>query len=239
MRNIYIGFDPREATAFAVCRHSINRLLTQQIHVKGIVLDDMRRRGLYSRPTEWRKSAADKPIMWDVISDAPMSTEFAISRFLTPHLAQRGWALFMDCDMMAVGNFARLFERLNPDYAVMCVKHNHSPVSGGKMDGQVQTAYARKNWSSFMLFNCDHPSNKKLTVDMVNTLPGRDLHRFCWLDDKEIGELDVGWNWLVGEQPEPAKLNNVHYTMGGPWFHDYENVPYADRWREQLISWAG
>jgi hypothetical protein len=52
-----------------------------------------------------------------------------------------------------------------------------------------------------MLFNCDHPSNKKLTVEMINTLPGRDLHRFCWLEDDEIGELDPGWNWLVGEQP--------------------------------------
>ena len=31
------------------------------------------------------------------------------------------------------------------------------------MDGVVQTSYPRKNWSSLMLFNCDHPSVKKLT----------------------------------------------------------------------------
>lgn len=96
-RSIWIGFDPREAAAFAVCRHSINRWLTQQIPVKGIVLSDLRRRGLYTRPTEVRSNGQ----LWDTISDAPMSTEFAISRFFTPLLAGGGWAMFLDCDMLA------------------------------------------------------------------------------------------------------------------------------------------
>jgi hypothetical protein len=33
-----------------------------------------------------------------------------------------------------------------------------------------------------MVFNCDHPANRALTLDLINTVPGRDLHRFCWLD---------------------------------------------------------
>jgi len=39
------------------------------------------------------------------------------------------------------------------------------------MDGQVQSKYARKNWSSFMIFNCHHEANQALTPEMVNALP--------------------------------------------------------------------
>jgi len=100
------------------------------------------------------------------------------------------------------------------------------------MDGMVQTSYSRKNWSSVMLFNCSHPSNKNLTVDLVNTVPGRDLHRFCWLKDNEIGELPLEWNYLVGY----SKLNGskpalVHFTHGLPDLAGYEDQEYADEWR--------
>ncbi len=235
MNSIWIGFDARETAAYTVCKSTIKFGLTQQIPIRPIILDEMRDRGLY-----WRKTSRKDGRLWDEISGAPMSTEFAISRFLTPHLASSGWALFQDCDMMARANYARLFDNLGPysPYAVMCVKHQYEPKTGPKMDGQLQTLYQRKNWSSFMLFNCDHPSNKKLTVDMVNTLPGRDLHRFCWLEDDEIGAIDPGWNWLVGEQPEPFPLFNIHYTQGGPWFQEYEDVPYGECWRRELYSSA-
>ena len=37
------------------------------------------------------------------------STEFAFSRFLVPFLCGfRGWALFMDCDMLVLDDIARL-----------------------------------------------------------------------------------------------------------------------------------
>lgn len=211
--------------------------------IRGVVLEDVMRDDLYWRKTEVRKSAADSPILWDCISEAPMSTEFAISRFLTPILAMRDyrdahWALFMDSDMMATTNFARVFDEADPDKALMCVKHDYAPTSPNKMDGQIQTTYPRKNWSSFMLFNCRHPSNERLTPELINSVPGRDLHRFCWLDDSEIGALRPGWNWLVDEQPEPQPLMNIHWTRGGPWFPGFEEVPYADEWREELYSWA-
>ena len=37
------------------------------------------------------------------------------------------------------------------------------------MDGKKQIAYPRKNWSSFMIFNCDHPDVIALTPAVVNT----------------------------------------------------------------------
>ena len=236
MNSIWIGFDPRETAAFAVCRQALRERLTKEIPIHGLTLENLK--GVYSRPTEIRKSACDNPILWDCISEAPMSTEFAISRFFVPYLAKSGWALFMDCDMLPVADFSELFDICDPHYAVMCVNHKYETKQSTKMDGQVQTTYPKKNWSSVMAFNCDHPANKALTLDALNTLPGRDLHRFCWLDDSEIGKLDPGWNWLVGEQDEPVDLKNIHYTTGGPWFHGYENVPYADQWRQALNRWT-
>lgn len=234
-RSIWVGFDPREAAAFAVCRDTIIRRLTQIIPVHGIVLDMLREAELYYRPTEMRDGK-----LWDVISDAPMSTEFAISRFFTVMLAGTGWGLFMDCDMLVRVSLVRLFEyaEQHPEYAVICVKHNHVPTETTKMDGQAQLRYARKNWSSFVLYNADHPSNKKLTVEMLNTLPGRDLHRFCWLEDHEIGEIGPEWNFLVGETKADVVPNVLHFTKGGPWMHDYQDVDYANEWMESLNQWA-
>lgn len=233
MSSIWIGFDPREAAAFAVARYSIKKHLTQPIPISGLVLEDLQNRGLYYRPTERRLGR-----LHDVISQHQMATEFAISRFLVPHLAKRGWALFMDCDMLLRANIARVFEGLDGRKAVYCVKHNHVPDNVTKMDDCVQSQYARKNWSSFMIFNCGHPSNKKLTIELVNSIPGRDLHRFCWLEDDEIGELPVEWNWLVGHSDPARDPKNVHFTDGGPWFEAFRNVQFADEWETALNQWA-
>src|SRR5665213_1643512 len=112
-RSIFIGFDPREAGAFAVARHSVRRHLTQPIPIRGLVLSELRAKGFYTRPMEMREGAAGKPVMWDTLSDAPMSTEHANARFLVPKVAEKGWALFMDGDMLARGNLARMFNGLD------------------------------------------------------------------------------------------------------------------------------
>lgn len=232
-RSIFIGFDPREAEAFAVCRNSLRRHCGDSIPIHGICLDDMRERGLY-----WRHTSNRDGRLWDDISGAPMATEFAISRFLTPFLAVGGLALFMDCDVLARADVNELFDQADPSKAVMCVQHVHEPPEGVKMDGQLQVLYARKNWSSVMLFNVDHPSNSALTVGLVNSVPGRDLHRFCWLKDDEIGALDPAWNFLVGHTDPSVDPKLVHFTEGGPWFEKYRNVPYADEWIAERNSWA-
>ena len=232
-QSIFIGYDPRQAEAFAVCRDSIRKRLNLPIPIYGLVLDKLRADGLYSRKTERRGEQ-----LWDNISGAPMSTEFAISRFLVPHLSKGGQALFLDCDMMArCRNFAEIFEICDRSKAVWCVKHDYQPTQAIKMDGQVQTRYERKNWSSFMMFT-DHVANKTLTPEVVNTLPGRDLHRFCWLEDDEIGELGSEWNFLVGHTDPSIDPRIVHFTDGTPSMPGYENVAYADEWRAELEGWA-
>jgi len=232
--SIWLGFDTREAVAFAVARFTARRRLNMPIPIYGLVLDQLIKDGLYLRPTERRDGR-----LWDVISDAPMSTEFAIARFLTPILAKRGWALFMDSDILVRSDLSRLFaEAEHSGKAVLCVQHNHVPREREKMDGQAQLSYPRKNWSSVMLFNCDHPANKRLTLDLINNAPGRDLHRLCWLDDSEIGALDPRWNWLVGASPGGTDPGVVHFTQGFPLMPGYENQPYAEDWREALAAWA-
>lgn len=235
---IWIGYDPRETDAFLVTRESARRRLTQPIPIRSLWLPALRSAGLYKRPT--RRLSNNQ--LWDDISNAPMSTEFAISRFLVPHLTQMhmglkqpaGWSIFMDGDMLVRTSLCRLGELAQSEYAVMVVKHNHFPRGMVKMDAQIQTAYPRKNWSSMILFNCEHPSNKKLTLEMVNTLPGRDLHRFCWLEDSEIGELDLSWNWLVGNSPACESPGIVHFTDGVPSMSGYDKVEYSKEWRDEL-----
>lgn len=240
--SVWIGFDPREAAAFAVARDSLRRF-DRYIPVNGVILSDLQANGMYYRATE-RKLGK----LWDKISEAPMATEFAISRFLVPSIVRKrnhgwhpnGWAIFTDCDVLWRAPPEELRKLLDDEKAVMCVKHQYVPDNDIKMDGQEQTRYARKNWSSVMAFNVDHPANKGLDVEMVNTMPGRDLHRFCWLDDDEIGELPPEWNYLVGitELPEGVTPKIVHFTDGGPWFEAFRNVEYADEWMREIERWA-
>ena len=165
--------------------------------------------------------------------DPLASTEFTYSRFLVPSLMNfNGWAVFCDCDFVFLDDVAKLFENLSEDKAVYCVQHDYSPTEKHKMDGQQQTIYPRKNWSSFIVFNCSHPSNHKLDINLVNNETGSFLHQFKWLQDSEIGSLDERWNWLEGWT---SKHNNkkpyaVHYTRGGPWFNEWQDVEFADEW---------
>jgi hypothetical protein len=116
-------------------------------------------------------------------SDEHAARQFAVSGAAS---GPSGWALFMDGDMLVRGQINEQIAKLENRFAVYCVKHRHEPPAGTKMDGQEQTRYARKNWSSFMIFNCDHPANKALDGRNWSTaIPGRDLHRFCWLEDRD------------------------------------------------------
>lgn len=236
---IWVGFDEREADAFAVAKESIRRRLSIRLPVMGLLLTDLQRRGLYKRPIEWRPSAADRPVMWDVVSDAPMSTQHAIARFFIPHLTARGgWALFTDGDVLVRSNLCRLFDHLDDSKALYCVQHQYQPAPGSKMDGQIQTAYARKNWSSVMALNLDHPANRALTLDVLNNTPGRDLHRFMWLEDRQIGALDPEWNHLVGAQEHCEDAKVAHFTLGTPSMPGFETQPFADEWRRERDDWA-
>ncbi|MEM6661809.1 MAG: glycosyltransferase [Pseudomonadota bacterium] len=215
---VYIGWDSREDIAYQVARRSLLDNASIDVEVIPIKITELVVRGLYTREI-----------------DPLASTEFTYSRFLTPHLAGfDGWALFCDCDFLFCGDVAELSQYMKPDHAVACVQHDYTPKNTTKMDGQAQTVYPRKNWSSFMLFNCAHASTRKLTVDVVNSESGAYLHRMQWAEDNEIGSIPTSWNWLEGWNTiaDDGQPNAVHFTNGGPWFEDWQDVDFADEWRK-------
>lgn len=224
----FLGWDAAQMHAYVVADYSLRK------HARDVALDihrlampTLRTQGLYTRPTGLTEHG-----YWDEISAAPMSTGHAIARFLVPQLCNyEGWALFTDGDVLFRTDIAALFALADPSKAIQVVQHRHDPREVVKMDGHAQTTYARKNWSSVILWNCGHDANRALTVDLVNTLPGRDLHRFCWLDDSLIGALPARWNVLVGSElvVDPAL---VHFTSGVPDMKGYEHCDFSDEWYE-------
>lgn len=215
----YIGYEPREPMSFEVAAKTARRY---GCHVIPLREDKLRMAGLLTRPLDTRGE------MWDLNSSAPQSTSFAIARFFVPLLAHTGWCLFVDSDVVFLDDPAMLGKYMDDAKAVMVVKHPSFDAGQVKMDGREQTSYYRKWWSSVMLWNVDHPANRRLNLMMLNQWPGRDLHAFKWLHDEEIGELPPEANWLVGVQKKPERPMIAHFTLGTPEMPGYEKCEHAD-----------
>ena len=228
---VYIGCDSREREVDEVCEKSIRRF-NNAVDIRKLVLDEL---PVYTRP--YHKEHGQ---YIDDVTGANFSTEFAFSRFLVPYLNDYdGWAVFCDCDFLFRADVMEMSKYMDKRFAVAVVPHDHQPEDLEKMDGQVQSRYFRKNWSSFILWNCGHEKNRRLTPDKVNEMPGLWLHGFQWLDDGEINQLPEEWNWLVGEHGDISPTTHfrdsidikaVHMTEGTPLWEKYRNVPFADEW---------
>lgn len=224
--NIYVGWDEREIDAYNVCCKSIERYTDKKFNCKIIPLKrkELQDTGVYCRE-----------------NDPLAATEFTYTRFLVPMLQGfKGYAVFCDCDFLWQRGVDELVSEIdfNPEKAVYVCKHDYIPSQEIKMDNKLQTTYPRKNWSSLIIWNCEHPKNKTLTSDCVNSATGAFLHRFQWLNDSEIGDINIQWNWLVGEYNEDQHgvPKALHYTNGGPWFEDYKDCPYATLWNKEYHS---
>lgn len=223
---IFVGYDPGEDVAYEVCRYSLSERSSIPVDVIPIKQSELRDSKLY-----WRERGKLE------------STEFSFTRFLTPYLANYdGWAMFVDCDFLYLGDIKELKDLLDDGYALMCVQHDYAPKETTKMDGRVQTVYPRKNWSSMVLYNCGHPKNRQLTPEVVSTQTGAYLHRFQWLEDDEIGSVPFVWNFLVGHnevvEGDPTTYPKaIHYTLGGPWFDAWKDCQYGDLWLAELENY--
>jgi lipopolysaccharide biosynthesis glycosyltransferase len=149
------------------------------------------------------------------------SNQFIYSRFLVPHLMEyKGWAIFMDGDMLLRDDIEKLWALRDESKAVMIVKHDYKTKMTEKYLGSKNEDYPRKNWSSVILWNCEHAANKVVTTEFIENATGAQLHRFTWLTDDLIGELPAEWNWLDVEYDRNLLAKLVHYTLGTPCFHD-------------------
>ena len=218
----FIGWDPRDALAYEVCKQSL--LNHASIPVEVIALKDweLRAKGIYWRPYH----VDERGQMWDDRDGKPFSTNFSFTRFCVPVLEEYGGeqVVFCDPDMLWRADIAELLEEAG-DRDLACVKHDHHPPEVEKMTSNIQTRYFRKNWSSLMVMR---PSAcKRLSKYAVNNQTGQWLHAMHWMDESKIGALPEEWNWLEGWSDPDMSPKIAHFTRGTPDMRGYENVPYA------------
>lgn len=232
MPRVYVGYDPKEETAFRVCQKSM-KAHCALADISRVGLGPLRRAGLYRRNFFVE---AGQP--YDATDGRPFSTEFSFSRFLVPILGAiegRHWVLWCDSDFLFRADICDLFDLADDRYACLVVKHDYHPEDGQKLRSHVvQEAYPRKSWSSLVLWNCLHPATQSLTAYEVNTMPGRWLHGLTWLRDDQIGEIPQEWNWLQGWSDPAIEARAVHYTIGTP---DVSGVPMT-RWDSEWLEYA-
>ena len=205
MIDIVVGFDQREAVAYHTFCQSVIDNCSEPVRFTPLVAHNVERKG--------------------------GSNDFIYSRFLVPHLmGYRGWAIFADGDMVCREDIARLWEMRDDRYAVQVVQHDYQTKHPRKYLGNKNDNYPRKNWSSLILWNCAHIANRCLDKQTIDSVEGSFLHRFGWLNESEIGELPLTWNWLAMEYPGNDNAQIVHYTIGTPCFATYQNCDMSQYW---------
>ena len=212
---IFIGYDKKEAIAYHVCSNSIIRKSTNPVSITPLSLNMF---------NFYRETHIDG------------SNTFIYSRFLVPYLmSYKGWAIFIDGDMLLRSDISELWSMRDEKFAVQVVKHKYKTRQSKKYLGANNENYPRKNWSSVILWDCNHIKNKIMTPGKIQNSSGAELHRFTWLKDNEIGELPVEWNWL----PDEFGVNNdaklLHYTLGTPCFHEFATTPMGEEWHREKI----
>ena len=214
---IFIGYDSKQHVASEVCKFSIDLHSRYQIDTVDLKLADMKEAGYYFRQDQ-----------------SPNSTEFTYIRFLVPFLNNyTGWSLFVDSDFIFTRDVTTILDDImwdphSSERACYVVKHpEYTPKSDTKFYGHAQYTFPKKNWSSLILFNNEHPSCRRLNPMSVSNRSPQWLHRFNWCDESEVHGLDPDWNFLVGEHEPGVRVpKGIHFTNGGPfngvWGQDYE-----------------
>ncbi len=210
--NVVVGFDQKEAIAFHTFTQSVIEKSSLPVTFTPLAVNTLK---------DYKEEHTDG------------SNAFIYSRFLTPYLNDfKGWAIFADGDMICQADIKELWDLRDESKALLVVKHNYKTKASQKYLGNINENYPRKNWSSVVLWNCSHPSHKILTPDFIAKQTGKYLHRFSWLNDNDIGELPMEWNWLAIEYPINIKAKLIHFTLGTPCFINYRNTEMANYWLE-------
>lgn len=212
MIRIVIGFDQRESVAYHTFCQSILEKASMPVSFTPLALGTLQ---------DFSETHSDG------------SNSFIYSRFLTPWLMKfEGWAIFADGDMVCQDDISKLWALRDASKAVQVIQHNYKTKAERKYLGNKNENYPRKNWSSLILWNCNHPKHKILTPQFIMRQTGAFLHRFTWLDDNEIGSLPKEWNWLTTEYDDNFAASLLHYTLGTPCFKDYTDAAMSAVWHQ-------
>lgn len=205
-----VGFDQKESIVYHTFVQSIIDTSSSPVSFFPLVLKTL---------NSYKETHLDK------------SNEFIYSRFLTPYINNfEGWAIFADGDMICQSDITELWNLRDDRKALQVVKHNYKTKMQKKYLGNLNENYPKKNWSSLVLWNCSHPKHKILTPDFISSQSGKYLHRFSWLEEEDIGELPMDWNWLAIEYPENYDAKLIHFTLGAPCFKEFKNTEMSDIW---------
>lgn len=215
MIRLYAGFDPREEAGYHAFCSSVIEHASEPVTICPLHLPMFRK--------FYRKGQAEG------------SNAFTFTRFLIPYLENfEGQAIFMDgSDMVLKEDIAKLWHMRDVFKAVQVVKHDYQTRHPRKFIGTAMESqnmnYPRKNWTSVMLINCAHYSWRQVTPETVEKMPGVELHRLSFIQDRFIGEIPKEWNWLADEYGE-GDANLIHWTAGIPGFEHYKDAPMAGDW---------
>ncbi len=194
IRPIFIGYDPRQQLSYNVLQNSILRRTTEPVAILPLKIETL-------------------PI------DRQGLTPFTWTRFLVPWMMSGlGWALFLDSDMLCLGDICELFRMVEKEKDPKAVYVVKGP--------------ARFEWAALMMFNCAHPANRELTPTAIEQ--AKNLHTIGWLDDHLIGEFPREWahTVLYDEPRKDAKL--VHYTAGIPIFPETSGCEYTQEYAAEI-----
>lgn len=212
---IFIGYDNREAIAYHVCTNSIIRQSSVPVAFHPLSLNLL---------SSYKETHTDG------------SNHFIYSRFLVPYFMNyKGWAIFIDGDMILRTDINELWKLRDDSKAVMVVQHDYKTRMTEKYLGAKNENYPRKNWSSVIMWNCSHPGNSVVTPEYVQNATGAQVHRFSWLPNSEIGSLPIEWNWLPDEFGANSDAKLLHFTLGTPSFHDFATTAMSDEWHRERI----
>lgn len=187
---VYIGIDPRSPVSYNVLQWSVTRRSSRPVAIVPLVLPTLpiTRRGL---------------------------TDFTFSRFLCPALSGfQGKSVFMDADMLVLGDVAELFDLATDEHPVWVVKNER-----------------RFEWPSMMVFNNDQC--QVLTPEYIDN-EEHSPASFDWAES--VGELPQEWNFCVGYDDPGALPKLIHYTAGVPDFPETRTFDYAAEWIAECES---
>ncbi len=194
---IFIGFDPRQPIAAQVLAHSI-----------------------------WERASGPVSITRLQLNQLPLKrvglTQFTFSRYLVPHLCgYAGKAMFMDADMLCLGDVYEIPKIADPQKAAVCVVKNPA---------------LQFEWPSLMYF--DNELCKNLTPAFIEAGNPQMLK---WAEN--VGNLPSEWNQLVGYDKPRKDAKNVHFTAGLPCFEETKSCEYSKEWHDEhhksvsSVSW--
>jgi len=184
---IYIGVDSRQPIAFQVLAHSIYTRCSVPVSITPLYIDQLpiKRMGL---------------------------TQFTYTRYLVPWLSKyQGRSIFLDADMLVLGDIYELYTLADPSKDVCVVKNRQ-----------------KFEWASMMVFNNERC--KKLTPQYIDDPTSKPM-TFEWTDN--IGELPNEWNYCVGYDVSRETEKLIHFTQGIPCFSETQSCEYAKEWQEE------